>query len=464
MTTVAKHEIDLTTGSILKKLVRFAIPIILMNMLQMLFNATDIAILGVLVGDMEVGAVGATTSLIHLIVNLFVGFSVGTNVVLAKCVGKQDSDKATRVVGTSVLMSVIIGVILSFVGFFGAKTFLTWMNCDAILLDKATLYLKIYFLGMPIIMFYNFMASIMRAVGDTFRPMIFLLIAGFANVGLNVFFILVFDMSVDGVAIATVASNAISAVLALIVALKSNGYGKLRLKFLKIHKKEFLDILKIGLPSGLQSSMFSISNVIISTTINSYGALATTGNAVSTQFDQFIAQVGASMALACMSFVSQNRGAGKIDRIKKVIVLSIVVSTILNIFVGGFALIFSDSLCRIMSSDAEVLWYAKRRLFVLGATFWIGGAMDILCYSLRALGRSVTAMVISLCFACVFRILWLNTFYLLNPTFLMIFISYPISWVLNVIVAAWVLLLQLKKERIKIESEKTKNCEQVAKI
>lgn len=454
MTSVAKHEMDLTTGSILKKLIQFAIPIILMNMLQMLFNVADIAVLGMLVGDLEVGAVGATTSLISLIINLFIGLSVGTNVVLAKCVGERNTDKANRIVGTSVVMSLIIGVILSFVGYFGSETFLIWMDCDPILLDKSTLYLKIYFLGMPVIMLYNFMASIMRAVGDTLRPMIFLIIAGVVNVGLNVFFILVFDMSVDGVAIATVVSNGISSILAIIVAFKSKGYGKLRLRFLRIYKKEFFDIIKIGVPSGLQSSMFAISNVLIQTTINSFGAVGTTGSAVAAQFDGFVWQIGNSTSLGCMSFVSQNYGAGKIKRVKQVILRSILLGGVLCLLLGGIMATFSTQLFGIMTDDPEVMIYAKQRFYILGLTYILCSTMDILNNSLRALGKSVTAMVITLCFVCGFRVLWLETFYLLNPTFIMIFISYPISWLMSLVVVIPVLLSLICKAQKSLKGER----------
>ncbi len=450
------HEMDLTTGSIFGKLIRFAVPLILMNMLQLLFNAMDIAVLGVFVGDMAVGAVGANTSLIHLIVNLFIGFSVGTNVVLSKCVGSGDKEKARRVVGTSVVMSLIIGTTLIFVGFFGAETFLTWMNCDPLLIKDAALYLKIYFLGMPIIMLYNFLAAIMRAVGDTTRPMLFLLIAGVVNVGLNIFFILVFDMTVDGVAIATVASQAISAVLSLIVIIKSKGYGRLKFSCLRIYKREFIDIMKVGLPAGIQSSMFSISNVLIQTTVNSFGAAATTGNSVASQFDAIVYTVGNSLALACMSFVSQNYGAGKMRRVKEVIIKTFIVIFVLELSIGGIVILLNEPLCRIMTDSPEVLGFAKIRLVSLCSTYFMCGFMDTLSYTLRSLGKSTTAMIISLCCVCVFRVAWLKTFFLLNPTYLMIYISYPVSWVLSIIFDFMVLIPTMKKINIKLQKEQPK--------
>ena len=238
----AKHQMDLTRGSIFKKLLIFAAPLIFMNVLQLLFNATDIAVLGIMVNDKAVAAVGANSSIINLIVNLFIGLSVGTSVVLGKSVGANSLEKSRRIVGTATLTSVIIGVILLFVGYFGAETFLRWTACDESILASATKYLQIYFLGMPIMMLYNFTAGMLRAVGDTFRPMIYLLISGAANVGLNIFFISL-GLTVEGVAIGTVASQGISAVLSIIAMLKHEGHCKLELKRLRIYKEELVDIL-----------------------------------------------------------------------------------------------------------------------------------------------------------------------------------------------------------------------------
>ena len=449
MTRAKTREIDMTTGSILGKLIRFAIPLILMNMLQLLFNAADVAVLGIFVNDDAVGSVGATTSLIQLLVNLFIGLSVGTNVVLSKAMGERNKQKAEKVVGTSVLLGLTLGAGLIFVGFFGAETFLTWMGCDPLLLPDAVTYLKIYFLGMPIILVYNFLAAIMRAVGDTFRPMIFLLIAGVINVGLNIFFILVLGMTVDGVAIATVTSQAVSVILSFIITFKSKGYAQLKLRCIRFYKQEIKEIVKVGLPAGIQSSLFSVSNVLISSTINSFLAPATTGSAIASQFDAIVYTVGNSLALACMSFVSQNYGAGKINRIKQVISRTFVVTLIMSFSIGMIVYLLGEPLCRIMSDDPKVLEYAGQRLSIMCLTYFICGWMDTISYVLRALGKSMTAMIISLCCICAFRIIWLNSIYLLNPVYWMIFISYPVSWILDIVVALIFMIPLIKKvERI----------------
>lgn len=451
----SKHEVDLTKGPIFKKLIKFAIPLILTNMLQLLFNATDVAVLGIFAGDDAVGAVGANTSLINLLINLFVGIGAGASVVLSKYVGQGEKEKANKLVGTAILISVIIGVFLSFVGFFGAKTFLTWMNCDEKIIDGAALYLKIYFLGMPVIMLYNFAAGLLRAVGDTFRPMLFLILAGIVNVGLNVFFVTVCNMTVEGVAIATVIAQAISAILALIVMLKGDGYSRLYINKLKLYKEEFVEIIKVGLPSGIQASMFSISNVLIQSTVNTFGAVATTANTVAQQFDAFVALMGNSLALANMSFVSQNYGALKPDRIVKAIKQSCLIVCTAVLGFGLIMLSVAEPLCRIMTDDPEVLKLALVRMTILCTTFFLGNLMDVLTYALRGVGKSTTAMIISIFFVCVFRIIWLNTFYLLNPTFEMIYISYPISWSLSMIVDLLVLIPVIKKIKI-MASEKDK--------
>lgn len=444
MTKTAKHEIDLTNGPIFKKLLVFALPLIFTNLLHLIFNATDIIVLGVLVDEFAVGAVSATTPLVSLIINLFIGLSVGASVVLSKCVGKGDKEKARKVVGTSTVLSIIIGVFLLFVGYFGSYTFLSWMGCAESLIDNATKYLQIYFLGVPVIIFYNFASGLLRAVGDTFRPMLFLLVAGIANVALNVFFIKVFNLTVEGVAIGTVVSQGISAVLALIVLLKSDGFCKLSLKRFKIYKAELIDILKVGLPSGLQSTMFSISNVLIQATINGYGELAITANGIAQQFDAFVYTVGQAMSLACMSFVAQNYGAIKANRIKSGIAKSCILSFIFQLSFGLLVILLSDVLCGIMTDDINIIKLVKIRLNLLCSLYFICGIMEVLINSLRALGKSTSAMIVSIFFVCVFRIIWLNSIYLLSPSLSMVFYSYPVSQLLCIIVNLLILIPTIK--------------------
>ena len=449
MQKTAKGEINLTVGPLFKKLLMVALPLIGTNILQLLFNAADVAVVSIFRGEESMAAVGATNALIQLIVNLFIGLGAGASVVLAKLVGQNNLERSRKLVGTAVFLSLILGVILLFVGAFGARTFLVWMNCDPILLDKATTYLTIYFLGMPIMMLYNFCAGILRAVGDTLRPMLFLLISGAANVGLNVFFVLVCGMDVEGVAIATVVSQGISAALSLLIMVKGTGFSKLSFKHFRIYKQELVEIIKVGLPSGIQASMFSISNVLIQSTINTYGAMVMAGNTAAIQFEGFVCMAGNSVAIANMSLVSQNYGARDKKRIIRSIIYSVLTAVVIDFLLAGIIVLFANQLCSIMTDMPEVIEIAKIRLTIMCLTFFLGATMDTLTYTLRSLGKSTTAMVISIFFVCVFRIVWLNTFYLLNPTYAMIFYSYPISWLMCTVVNLFFLIPTIKKVKPK---------------
>ncbi len=456
-TAISKHEKDLTKGPIFKNLIIFAVPLILTNIMQLLFNATDIAVLNLMVGENAMASVGATSSLTHLIINLFVGLSVGSSVVLSRCVGSADMAKARKVVGTAVCLSIIGGVTLLIVGFFGARTFLTWMGCPSNLIDNSTKYLQIYFLGMPIVLFYNFSAGMMRAVGDTLRPMIYLIIAGFANVGLNIFFIVVFNLTVEGVAIGTVASQGISSVLAFIAMRKTKGYSKISFKHIGIHKDELIDIVKIGVPSAIQSIMFSISNVLIQSTVNSFGDFAVAGNTAASQVDAFVYTTGNSIAHASMSFVSQNYGAKKMKRIKHTVLISLLTVFIAQFAVGLIATVFANPLASIFAKSQEALAYSQQRISVMGLFYFLCGMMEVLTYTMRALGKSMTTMIISIFFVCIMRIIWLKTFFFLNPTYAMIFYSYPISWMLCIFVTLSFLIPLVKKLTFKLENNIEEN-------
>ncbi len=445
MLKASNRELNLTQGPLFKQLLKVALPLVATNILQLLFNAADVAVISIFRGDQSMASVGATSSLIHLITNLFIGLGAGSSVVLAKFVGQNNLSRSRKLVGTSVLLSLLLGVVLLFVGVVGSREFLVWMNCDVTLLDKATTYLTIYFLGMPIIMLYNFCAGILRAVGDTFRPMLFLVISGVVNVGLNVFFVLVCGMDVEGVAIATVVSQAISAFLCVIVMLKGEGFSKFSFKHFRIYREELKEIIKVGLPSGIQASMFSISNVIIQSTINAFGAIYTAANTVATQFEGFVGMAGNSVAVANMSVVSQNYGARNKKRITRSIIYASITATVVNYTIGAGILLFANQLCSIMTNDLVVVEIAKIRLTIMCLTFAIGSVMDTLTYALRSLSKSTTAMVISIFFVCVFRIVWLNSIYLLNPIYEMIFYSYPISWALCIIVNLIFLIPTIKK-------------------
>lgn len=431
------YEMNMSEGSLLKKIILYALPLLATNILQLLFNAADIAVLGNFIYDESlaedaIAAVSSTGALINLIVGLFVGLSVGANVLIARYAGKGDEESAKKVVGMSMLISVLLGAVLLVIGYFCSPYFLDWMGSPDNVIDMAAKYMRIFFIGMPIMMLYNFSASILRAVGDTMRPLIYLVIGGVVNVGLNVLFVLVLKKDVEGVAIATVTSQGISAVLCVITLIKSKGYCHLSLKYIRFYKRELIDMIKIGLPAGLQGCVFSISNVLIQSTINSFGSTVMAGNGLASQLEGFVYNACYSVSLTALAFVSQNYGAKKPDRIKLVVKESLAVVAVLGIVLGGLVLLFAEPLCNIFNRDgAAAIEVAKERLYFVASAYWICGMMDVMSNTMRGLGKSTTAMIVSLSGSCAFRILWLNTFYLLSPTRPMLYIVYPISWVLT---------------------------------
>lgn len=461
------YEMNLCEGALFKKLVLYALPLMATNVLQVLFNAADVAILGAFVenSDPAVAAVGATGALINLIVGLFVGLSVGANVLVSRCVGANDLERSRKIVGMSIVFSAVIGAGLLFVGFFGARTFLEWMNCDPNVIDMATTYLKIYFLGMPIMMLYNFSASILRAVGDTRRPLVYLVIAGIVNVVLNIFFVTAFRMDVEGVAIATVVSQGISAVLAIIALSKGDGFSKLEVKKMRFYPRELWEMAKIGVPAGLQGCAFSFSNVLVQSSINSFGDLTMTANTIASQFEGFAYNAMNGVSLATLSFVSQNLGAGKTDRVRKSVLYSVLFCTIVWAAVCGPILLLSRQLCGLLSKNDEVIRLACKRLLIIGATYLLCGWMDIFGNSLRGLGKSTVAMIICLSGSCLFRILWINTVFKAFPVVTVVWWVYPVSWALTVgiyLIVYFPLMRKVEKSLASERAEAEKNAVETA--
>jgi len=442
---LSKREVDLTTGSVFKKLIVFTVPIVLAYMLDKAFNMTDTIMLGILVNDRAVGAVGATGTIDTLLLNLFMGIASGVSVVVSRCVGAKNVQRARRTVGTSLVACFFGGIVFGLIGFFGAETFLTWMQCDAELIPQATLYMKIYCLGMPVILLNNCIAGILRAVGDSVRPMIYLTVGGVANIVLNYIFIKAFGMTVDGVALATVLSRLISLVLSFIAIKKSDGYSRFEFKYLKIYKSELLESLSVGIPTGIQGSLFSISNIMISSTVNSFGLEATTGVSIAGQLDGWMYLAGNAIAVATMSFVSQNFGARKHKRVSETIIKACILVSIVQIAVGLLGYAISEPFFRMMTNDPLVIQFAGIRLKWYAFTYFLCGIMEVLSLAMRAIGKSFSSMVISLIFVCAFRIFWLYTFYLLNPTFGMIYVSYPVSWILCIVIDAPIVISVIRK-------------------
>ncbi len=443
------REMNMCEGAILKKLIIYALPLMATNVLQLLFNAADVAVLGVFKGDAPVGAVGSTGALINLIVGLFVGLSVGANVLIARCVGENNEKRARRIVGMSMLISVAIGVVLSVVGICFARTFLSWMQCPIDRIDLATKYLRIYFIGAPIMLLYNFCASILRAVGDTMRPLIFLLISGVVNVGLNVLFVAVFNKDVEGVAIATITSQAISAVLSIITLLKGNGFAKLELRRIKIYPKELLMMIKIGLPSGIQGCLFSLSNVLIQSSINAFGGMVVDGNAIAMQLDGFIFTSMNAISLSSLAFVSQNLGANNYDRIKKTLFRAIGLVVAVGIVVSAIIMAIAPFVCSFIADSEEVAGYALLRIYMIASTYFICGIMDVLSNSLRGLGKSSLAMCLTLIGTCLLRVVYVWTVVKWYKNLYVLYAVYPISYVISIamfVIAYVPVMRQIKRQ------------------
>ena len=443
---------NMCEGALLKKIIIYALPLMATNVLQLLFNAADIAVLGFFAGDDPVAAVGSTGALINLIVGLFIGLSVGANVLIAKCVGENNEKRARRVVGMSMLISVLIGVLLSVFGVVFARTFLTWMDCDVEVIDMATTYVQIYFIGMPIMLLYNFCASILRAVGDTVRPLIYLLIGGVVNVGLNIFFILVLKKDVEGVAIATVASQGVSAVLSILTLLKSDGFAKLELRRIKIYPKELWMMAKIGLPAGLQGCLFSLSNVLIQSSINGFGKEIMTANSLAGQLDGIIYNSMNAVSLSALAFVSQNYGAKNYERIKKSILYALGVVTVVGVVVGGIIMLIAPFILGLIAKEPIVAELAYTRILIIASTYFTCGLMDVLSNSLRGLGKSTLAMILTLAGTCLFRILYIYTVFEWYKNLTTLYLIYPVSWLVCIamfIIAYIPVIIKLKKELTK---------------
>ena len=444
------REMNMCEGALLKKLIIYALPLLATNVLQLLFNAADVAVLGIFAGDDPVAAVGATAALINLIVGLFIGLSVGANVLIARCVGENNEKRARRMVGMSMVLSVGIGLALMIVGVAFARTFLTWMKCDPDIIDLSVKYMTIYFIGMPILLLYNFCASILRAVGDTLRPMIFLMIGGAVNVGLNILFIVVFKKDVEGVAIATVVSQAISATLSIIVLLKGNGFAKLQLRRIRIYPKELKMMIKIGLPAGLQGCLFALSNVLIQSTINSFGKQVMAANTIAGQLDGFIYNAMNAISLSALAFVSQNLGANNFERIKKTILYSLAVVTVVGVGVGAIIVAIAPAICGIMAEEKIVAEIAFTRIVLISTTYFTCGVMDVLSNSLRGLGKSTLAMYLTLAGTCVFRIIYINTICKLYHELLVLYAIYPVSWLVSISLFVIAYIPTMKKVKANI--------------
>lgn len=441
-------------GPLLGKILLFALPLMLSGILQLLFNAADVVVVGRFSGSHALAAVGSTGALINLLVNVFLGLSIGTNVLTAQYFGAKNEKGLSETVHTSILLSFVFGVLLIAVGILLAKPLLRLMATPDEVLDQAALYMQIYFVGMPAMMAYNFGAAILRAIGDTRRPLYYLLMSGVVNVILNLCFVVVFHMGVAGVALATVASQMISAFLVLRCLIKSDGMYRLELRKLRLYKDKVINMARIGLPAGIQGAIFSISNVLIQSSINSFGSIAMAGNTAAGNLEGFVYTSMNSIYQTALSFTSQNMGAGNHKRIRKILGICLIVVTVIGLVMGLGGYAMGETLLGIYSSDPEVIQYGIRRLSLVCAPYFLCGLMDVTVGSLRGMGYSFMPMVVSLIGACGFRVLWILTVFQWHRSLRTLYFSYPISWALTAgthLICWWVLTKKYQeKDREKV--------------
>lgn len=425
------YSMDMIHGSLFSKLLIYALPLVLSGVLQLLFNAADIVVVGRFSGNHALAAVGSTGALINLLVNLFIGVSIGANVLVARYCGARDEENAQDTVHTAMAVSLIGGVVMIFVGFFLAKPLLELMGTPVDVIEDAALYMRIYFAGMPAFMVYNFGSAILRAIGDTRRPLYFLSVAGIINVVFNLIFVIVFHMGVAGVALATIISQGISAVLVVLCLLQTEGMCQIHKDKLKIHGDKLKMMLQIGLPAGLQGCVFSISNVLIQSSINSFGSIAMAGNTAASNIEGFVYTGMNAIYQTCLSFTSQNLGAKQVKRIKKILMYCLMIVSVIGLVLGQGAYYLGEYLLGIYSSDPEVIQYGLIRLSLVCAPYFLCGMMDVMTGVMRGLGYSVMPMLVSLTGACAFRVIWIYTIFQMSHTLKTLYVSYPISWTLT---------------------------------
>lgn len=439
-------------GPILPKMLKFAVPLMLSSILQLLFNAADVVVVGKFAGDDALAAVGCTGSLINLLINLFMGLSVGANVMVARHFGAKREDELKKSVHTSMLLSVLGGLLLTGVGVLFTEGILELMETPAEVLPLAALYLRIYFMGMVPNMVYNFGSAILRAIGDTKRPMYFLTLAGVVNVCLNLIFVIALSWGVAGVAVATVISQTISAVLVVLCLLRESGAIKLKIKDLRIDKKELLAILRIGIPAGLQGCIFSLSNVVIQKSINGFGKVTVSGNSAAANLEGFVYVSMNAFHQATLSFMSQNYGAGRYDRLKKIAVSGILCVTATGLTLGNLEYFFGKTLLGIYTSSENVIDAGLVRMSIICTTYCLCGMMDVMVGALRGLGYSFVPMIVSLCGVCGIRLVWLFTVFEMEEYHLVetVYVSYPISWLATFLIhlGSYIVISRKMKTRL----------------
>ena len=426
-------NLNMTQGPLLGKIIRFSVPLMLSGMLQLLYNAADVVVVGRFAGAAALAAVGSTGALVNLLVNLFMGVSVGCNVLVARYYGAGDQKAVSETVHCSIGASLVIGIMAGVVGLVFSTPLLRLMGSPADVLPLASLYLKIYFCGMPFNIAYNFGAAVLRAVGDTKRPLYILTVSGLVNVVLNLILVIVFHMGVAGVAVATVASQIVSAVLVVQCLTLREDCCHLNTKAIRIYKDKLIDMIKVGLPAGIQGSLFSLSNVIVQSSVNSFGSVVVAGNAAAANIEGFVYIAMNSIYQAAITFVSQNLGARKPKRILRVMWICLAVVSVIGLVLGNLVYYCGHALLGIYASNEEgmreaIIDVGLVRMSYVGRCYFIAGLMEVACGGMRGLGRSWTSTIVSLVGACGVRVLWIFTVFRQLGTLNSLYVSYPISW------------------------------------
>ena len=431
-----KYEIDMCNGTIMDKLISFSLPLMLSGILQLLFNAVDIVVVGRFTGSQALAAVGSTTALINLFINLFIGVSLGANVLAARYYAAGKQKEMSETVHTAMLFALISGCVMVLAGLFFSRGALELMDTPDDVISQAALYMKIYFMGMPFFMLYNYGAAILRAVGDTKRPLLFLVISGAANAALNLLLVIVFSMGVAGVAVATVISQCISCVMVLSCLIRTESRYQLSLKKLRIRPAYLLQIFQVGIPAGIQSTVITFSNVLLQSSVNSFGSTAMAGYTAANNIFGFLYTSINSVSQACMSFTSQNYGAGKKKRMDLVLRDCLILTVVIGLLMGGGAYLFGPELLHIYTSDEAVIACGMEILLYTTVTYFLCGIMDLIPGALRGMGRSAVPMLLSVIGTVGTRIIWIYLIFPAHRSLAVLFISYPVSWLATIIMQA----------------------------
>ena len=428
-----RYEIDMCNGSVMDKLISFSIPLMLSGILQLLFNAVDIIVVGRFTGSHALAAVGSTTALINVFTNLFIGVSLGANVLAARFYASGREREMSETVHTAITFALLSGIVMVFAGLLFSRGALELMDTPQDVIDQSTLYMRIYFAGMPFFMVYNYGAAILRAVGDTKRPLLFLIIAGVTNALLNLFLVIVMHLGVAGVAIATVIAQMISCILVLRCLYKTDSCYQLRFSKLMLKWRYLKQIFQVGIPAGIQSTVINFSNVLLQSSVNSFGSIAMAGYTAANNIFGFLFASVNSITQACMSFTSQNYGVGKWKRMDKVLRNCILLSVIVSLVLGGGSYLFGPELLKIYTSDQAVIQCGMEILLYTTVTYFMCGLMDLFPGALRGMGYSAVPMLLSVVGTVGTRVAWIFWVFPKHRALDVLFISYPASWLVTII-------------------------------